>query len=159
MSVRMRTIVPVVAMLSISAVLLAADNPFAGTWKVNFAKTKSTRQGPPPRSRTIKYDPYGADGIKSTMITVDAQGKSSHEEYAAKFDGKDYEITGDDPRQIVLKRIDTNTFEAAYKRRGANTSNARFVVSKDGKTLTIRTSGTAGNGERYSNDMRVYDKQ
>ena len=155
----LRKIIPVVAMLSISAGLLAADNPFVGTWKLNFAKTKSTRQGPPPKSRTIQYEPYSEDGIKSSMITVDAQGKSSHEEYAAKFDGRDYEITGDDPRQIILKRIDAKNFEATYKRHGAATSHARFVVSKDGKTLTITTSGTAGNGERYSNDMRVYDKQ
>ena len=154
-----RKIIPLVAMASVSAVLLAADNPFVGTWKLNFAKTRSTRQGPPPKSRTIQYEPFGPDGIKSSMITVNATGKSTHEEYAAKFDGKDYEITGDDPRQMVLKRLDAKTFEATYKRHGAATSHARFVVSEDGKTLTITTSGTAGNGERYNNDMRVYDKQ
>ena len=155
----LRKIIPVVAMLGIAACLWAADNPFIGSWKLNLAKSKITR-GQPPKSRTIRYEPFGADGLQSTMITVDAQGKSGEEDYSAKFDGKEYEITGVDPRQILLKRTDDHTVQVSYKRQGKVTATSRFVVSQDGKTLTITTEGTSPEGNQtYTGDIRVYDKQ
>ena len=147
----------VIALLGVSTVLLAADNPFVGLWKFDLAKSKITR-GQPPKSRTLLLEAFGADGIKSTTDTVNPTGPAGHEVFGAKFDGKDYEITGTDPRQVFLKRIDTNTIEAKYKRGGKITSTSRFVVSKDGTTLTVSSEGVSGDGQPYKGDVRVYHK-
>ena len=42
------------ALFGLAAVLIAAE-PFAGTWKLNTAKSKYT-PGPPPKSATITYE-------------------------------------------------------------------------------------------------------
>ena len=59
----------------------------------------------------------------------------------------------------ILKRVDANTVEANFKRNGKVTTRSRVEVSKDGKTLTQTASGVSGNGQRYENDVRVYDRQ
>ena len=46
-----------------------------------------------------------------------AEGKATHVEFAGKFDGKDYTITGDpDVDKIVLKKIDANGWDEVLKK-------------------------------------------
>ena len=81
------------AVLGLAATLVAADSAI-GTWKLNVAKSKYT-PGPSPKSATITYEET-ADGIKRTGESVDAEGKTTSFEYTAKYDGKDYPVTGSD---------------------------------------------------------------
>jgi hypothetical protein len=66
--------------------------PFAGTWKLDLAKSKYD-PGPMPKSATdVNTEVDGA--MKSVQESVDADGKASRVEWTAKFDGKDYPVTG-----------------------------------------------------------------
>jgi hypothetical protein len=58
--------------------------------------------------------------------------------YDAKFDGKEYPITGDPAHTVVsLKRIDANTVLETDHRNGKVTDEIRIAASKDGKTVDI----------------------
>jgi hypothetical protein len=143
-------------MLALGMTLWAAD-PAIGTWKLNVAKSKYM-PGPTPKSATLTYEET-ADGIKRTGESVDADGKTTSFEYTAKFDGKDYPVTGSDLYDAIsLKRINEQTAEGTLKKSGKVVSDARRVVSKDGKVMTLTMTGTNPKGEKMHN-VAVYDKQ
>src|SRR5260370_32993428 len=116
-----------VAFLGFAATLIAAD-PTVGTWKLNTAKSKYS-PGPAPTSATITYEET-ADGIKRTGENVLPDGTKTSFEYTAKYDGKDYPVTGSDTfDMIALKRINDRTTEATLKKSGKVVSTARRVVT------------------------------
>jgi hypothetical protein len=138
-----------------AAVCLAADG-FIGTWKLNEAKSKF---GPgAAKNTTVVYTAAG-DDVKVTVEGTDSDGKPTHNEWTGKFDGKDYPVTGDassDARSY--KKVDDHTLEFAGKKGGKITISGRIVLSADGKTRTVTTSGTDAKGNKVS-VTAVYDKQ
>jgi hypothetical protein len=142
--------------LVLGTAVWAAD-PALGTWKLNPAKSAFV-PGPKPKSATITYEET-ADGIKRTGESVDAEGKTSSFTYVAKYDGKDYPVTGSDLYDTIsIKRINDHTVESTLKKSGKVVSKARRVVSKDRKTLTLKFNGTNAKGEKVQN-LAVYEKQ
>ena len=63
-----------------------------GTWKLNEAKSKFAPGV--PKNHTVVYETAG-DNVKVTVDGTDKDGKSTHNEWTGKFDGKDYPVTGD----------------------------------------------------------------
>ena len=142
--------------LAVSWDLCAADAAM-GTWKLNVSKSKYT-PGPPPKSGMLKYE-ASEGGVKRTGETIEADGKKTGFEYTAKYDGTDYPVTGSEYFDtIAIKRIDDNTAEATLKKAGTVVRNAKRVISKNGKVMTITMSGTNDKGEEIKN-VSVYDKQ
>jgi hypothetical protein len=128
-----------------------------GTWKLNVAKS-TYAPGPPPKSATITYQET-ADGIKRAGGSVEADGKTTPFEYNAKYDGKDYPVTGQDLYDtITIKRIDDQTAESTLKKSGKAVSQVRRVISKDGKVMTLTINGTNAKGQKMHN-VAVYEKQ
>jgi hypothetical protein len=135
---------------------LGAAEAALGTWKMNVSKSKYS-PGPLPQSGTVTYEASDG-GYKRTGETVEADGKKTAFEYTAKYDGKDYPVTGTGLfDSIAIKRIDDHTAEATLKKGGKVVRNARRVVSKDGKMMTITMTGTNDKGEKVHN-VAVYDK-
>ena len=135
----------------------AQTDPALGTWKLNPAKSKSS-PGPPPKEQTLTYEATG-DGVKLTAKGMDGQGQPIDNQYTAKYDGKDYPVTGN-PNwdSISLKRINANKVEFTLKKAGKVVSTGTSVISKDGKTRTVTTKGVNAKGEKTSSTA-VYDKQ
>ncbi len=135
MSVKTRTILLVLTMLSIPLGLLAEDNdPMMGTFKLNVEKSKL----PPNYSRSIirQHVPVPG-GITVIQERVSADGKESRGEWTIMFDGKDYPITGDpNVATLSLKRVDRYTVEGIGKKDGHEVTHFSWNVSKDGKVLT-----------------------
>jgi ABC-type transport system substrate-binding protein len=143
-------------MLAVGAALWAAD-PAAGTWKLDAAKSKFS-PGPAPKSATVTYEET-ADGIKRSGETINADGTKTSFSYTAKYDGKDYPVTGSDTFDTIsVKKINEHTVAATLKKSGKVVSTARRVVPKDGKTMTLTLNGTNAKGEKIHN-VQVYDKQ
>ncbi len=147
----------VLALFLVSVSLGAADDPLIGTWKLNVAKSKYS-PGPPPRSTINKYEPSG-NGVKFTQDVEDAQGNSTHVEYTAKYDGKDYPSSGNPSRDMVswTPRTDPSTNDGTIKKGGKVIASFHRAVSKDGKTMTVTVQGTK-NGQPYR-EVHVFDKQ
>lgn len=151
-----RTIVLTVVTCWAGLTLCFAENPNMGNWKLNEAKSKFSPGA--TKNNTVVVEAAG-DNVKVTIDGVDGQGKSIHAEWTGKFDGKDYPLTGDptwDSRSY--KKINDNTTEIASKKDGKVTMTGRIVVSADGKTRTVTTSGTDAMGMKVHNTA-VYDKQ
>ena len=116
-------------------------------------------QGPGSGNGPGKPNDPTAGGIKRAGQSIDADGNKTSFEYTAKYDGKDYPVTGSDTiDMIALKRINDRTTEATLKKSGKVVSTARRVVSKDGKMLTLTITGTNAKGQKMKN-IAVYDKQ
>jgi hypothetical protein len=99
------------------------------------------------------------DNMKVTVDGTDRDGKSMHNEWTGKFDGKDYPVTGNpDSDTRSYKKIDDHTLEVTVKKDGKITSHGRLVVSADGKSRTATVSGTDAEGKKFKNTV-VYDKQ
>ena len=138
-----------------AAVCFAADG-FMGTWKLNEAKSKLSPGT--PKNSTVVYEAAG-DNVKVTIDGTDSDGKPTHNEWTGKFDGKDYPVTGDpsaDSRS--LKKINDHTLTFAVKKGDKATTTGRIVLSADGKTRTVTTTGTDSKGKKVSGTA-VYDKQ
>ena len=143
--------------VALGAVVLAADTNI-GTWKLNVAKSTFS-PGPAPKSQTIKIEAWGEDGVKFTSDGVDAEGKPTHTEFQAKYDGKFNAYTGTaDADMLAYKRIDANTIQATTQLKGKETAVSTAVVSKDGKTRTLTQTGTNAKGQAVKNHL-VYEKQ
>jgi hypothetical protein len=127
-------------LLVLGAVAQAAEDKQVGTWKLDLAKSKYS-PGPPPKESTITIESQ-PDGLKVTIDTIDAEGKTIHSEASPKYDGKDYPMTGNpNADSISLKKINDYTIETQTKKDGKPLVIIRTVVSKDGKTRTSSSKG------------------
>jgi hypothetical protein len=142
-----------------SGVLFAQTDPFAGTWKMNSAKTKYN-PGPAPKSTTQTYEAQG-NGVKFSSEGTAADGSRVAWSYTSNFDGKDNPVTGTGPNgadTIALKRLNPNRIDVSTKKGGKEIAVARLAVSKDGKVLTVTVKGTNASGQAMNNVI-VFDKQ
>jgi hypothetical protein len=99
------------------------------------------------------------DGIKVTMTGERADGTPINGSYTAKYDGKEYPVTGAPYDSIAIKQVNANTFTTTQKNSVTKyNTRSRAVISKDGKTMTITVRGTGTDGKPLKNTM-VYEKQ
>ena len=123
-----------------------AKDPLEGSWLLNVEK--STFKGAPgPKGQTRTYSLH--DGVeKLTARGVSYDRKPTLVKYEARYDGKDYDMTGSlGGDKISLRRIDANTTESSQKRGGKVVIVATRTVSADGKTLTVVSKGTTAEGQ------------
>jgi hypothetical protein len=74
--------------------------------------------GPAPKSNTVKVESNEKE-FKVDAKGTDAERKPTHVHYEAKFDGKDYPVSGISYADMVsVKRIDANTVESTLKKGG-----------------------------------------
>lgn len=148
------------------------SDPFAGTWKLNLAKSKYNG-GAPPKSELRTYLPGStkrrpgspsleAQGDSETLTVhgIAADGSPVEWGYTVRFDGKYYPITGAGPGgadAIAVKRINARTVEATLAKGGKAIQTASRVVSDDGKTMTATARIVGAGGPPLF--VIVYDKQ
>src|SRR5438046_8774061 len=127
-----------------------------GHWKLNEAKSKIAPNA--PKNNTVVYEAAG-DNVKITVDGIGNDGKPTHDEWTGKFDGKDYPVTGNPNSDMrSYKKIDEHTLEFNVKKGGKITTSGRVVVSADGKSRTVTTSGTDSQGKKFKSTA-VYEKQ
>jgi hypothetical protein len=148
---------PMLATLALGASSVADDNNI-GNWTLNVAKSKYD-PGPAPKSQTLKIEAWGDDGVKYTSDGIDAEGKPTHSELEAKYDGKFYPFKGNpDSDMLAYKRVDVNTLHITSQLGGKQNVTGMIVISKDGKTRTLTQVGTNAKGQKINNVV-VYEKQ
>jgi hypothetical protein len=137
---------------------LAQSNPRIGTWKLDLAKSKYS-PGPPPRSNTAIFEAVG-QGLRATAEGIDAQGNSTGAVFGPYFyDGKSYPITGSPAYDAAsYKQVNASTFESTRRKAGKAVQTATTVLSADGKSFTLTTTGVDEKGQQINN-VAVYDKQ
>ena len=142
--------------LALSVTVAVADQ-HSGTWKMNPAKSKYS-PGPAAKNLTLKVD-SDEKGVKIDSEGTDGEGNPTHVQYDAKFDGKDYPVTGIPyGDMVVVKRIDANTIQTTIKKGDQVVMTVTSKVSADGKTRTSTFIGKDAQGRAVHNVV-VYDKQ
>jgi hypothetical protein len=153
---KVRSIVLILALCFVGVAVCSAADAQMGTWKLNEAKSKFAPGA--PKNTTVVYEAAG-ESVKVTIDGIGSDGKPIHNEWTGKLDGKDYPVTGDpnsDARSLT--KIDDRTLGFNVKNGGNATISGRIVVSPDGESRTVTTSGIDSNGKKVSSTA-IYDKQ
>jgi hypothetical protein len=153
-----------VAIASLIGLSAQTANPLNGTWRTNLAKSTFSPANLAVKSSTSKFE-VTQGGIKLVNDGVDAQGRATHLEYTAQFDGKDYPVKATidgrpSPNQdaVAWKKIDDYAYENTAKLKGQALTTTRVVISRDGKTRTNTVTGKNAQGQTVNN-TQVYEKQ
>ena len=149
-----RALMSVCMLLVFCTVAIFAQVPAAknmvGTWKLELAKSKYS-PGPTPKSQVATLE-AAEGGVKVVSDRVEADGKTTHFEWTAKFDGKDYPVKGDPGRDAVsVKKVDDYTLDITNKKGGKATTTIHAVYAKDGKSRTETVTGTDAEGKKIEN--------
>jgi hypothetical protein len=150
-----------VALVALSPVLVAQSSQaldrFAGTWRLNLAKSKYA-PGPGPKSQTVAVK-VSEGGFLAAIDTVNAEGQQTHIDILAKFDGRDHVLKGaTQPTTWTLKWMDDYSYEFVTKVNGKTTTTTRVSLSRDGKVQTVTTTGTNAQGQPVNNST-IFERQ
>lgn len=118
--------------LTLAPLGAAADSPFAGTWKLNRAKSDFTGQ-------TETITSLGGDRYKFVYGSAIA--------FVIKTDGTDQPSTPGS--SIAITPRDANTWKVVFKNNGGSPINAVWTLAPDGKTVSVDNSGTRPDGSAY----------
>jgi hypothetical protein len=144
------------AMTLLSATVALADDLWNGTWVLDPSAC-TYNPGKVRKSDTRIYTVTG-NKIHLSGDVESADGKKLHIDFDAAYDGKDYSVNGNPKVQtIAIERIDEYRSKATTKRDGKITAVGNRVISKDGDTMTITSSGTDEDGVPYS-DVLVFHR-
>ena len=149
----MRLALAVLATLSLSVVLTAAD--FTGTWKLNVGKSKL--RGNDIASETVTITQTGPNTYTTTIDLVTTSGVKRHLEISRVNDGKEHPAAGvgfkQEGRTEISQQIIPSIRKITSKKDGNVIGEIISTLSPDGKVMTNRrTIGT-------SEEMRVFDRQ
>lgn len=160
----MRRMIFVLAILTFGVVaanpLMAQDNPFLGTWKLNVAKSK-VEGVPMPKSltRTVTAD---GNTVKYSFEGVGAEGAPVNYSFSSSYDGKPSPVTGTGmpggADSVTIKRVGANKVTAASSKGGKEIGTSTGEVSKDGKVFTLDSKGKTADGKPVSGHY-IYEKQ
>jgi hypothetical protein len=144
------------AMCFVAVAAAVASDPNMGTWNLNEAQSKFSPGA--PMNRTVAYELAG-DSVKVVVDGVDGKGQAIHNEWTGKYDGKDYPVTGDQSADArAYTKVNDRTLTFTQKKSGKVTTDGRIVVSEDGKTRTVTTTGTDSQGQKVT-ATALYEKK
>ena len=142
--------------VSATAVIAQAQALHMGTWKLNEAKSRFPKGA--TKNSTVVYEKTG-DQIKITVDGTDGSGAAIHNEWTGKFDGKPYALTGDATADMRSYRVvNKRTLSLRNTQGGKLVTSATIVVSANGKTRTVTSSGKDAQGKTLTS-RAFYDKQ
>jgi hypothetical protein len=99
------------------------------------------------------------DALRTVSITMTADGfglQANGQSYNAKFDGRQYPVTGDPGNtQVVLKKINARTVQETDYRQGKVVDEIQITAAADGKTVMMSDKDVA-HGQTTT---AIFDKQ
>lgn len=131
-----------IAVWTRTGVAAGGKDLFAGEWTQDQSKTR-LRQG-----LTLKIQPDGGDGVRF----------SGGYSYTGRFDGKQYDLQNSSNDTVQLNLVDSHTVDAVYRRDDQVSQRDHWVISGDGRTLTLTSKGTLQTGQHMSEEL-VFQKQ
>jgi putative transposase len=130
-----------------------------GAWR--YGKRCAFPTSPHPRRRLRTKVKRGVTltlRLVQKIGPVNDKGQPLKISYEAKFDGKDYPVTGvPDTDSVSYRRVNAYTLQGKLKKGGKMIAEFTVVVSKDGKITTVLY--TDYSHEKPVKSTAVYDKQ
>ena len=142
----------------LSQTLTGTNDPISGTWGLNLSKSNIPSQHSILKSKTA-HVVVGASDFEITQETILESGDRLNLHVKAKFDGKDYPITGiPGAYSAAFQRVDKNTLKAVVKMGGKVVVQETGVISPDGKSLAAICFITDATGKQLT-VIAVFDKK
>ena len=132
-----------------------APGAFAGTWKLDVAK--STLPEPAPKSVTIMIERTGNER-KVAVNAVNAAGAPTKWGYTTVGDGEEAPVMGNPAYDTVSVEATAMEGTVTFRKAGKVVNTLKGVVSPDGMTLTVRSNGVDAKG-MPTTGTQVYAKQ
>ena len=132
-----RLISELIALCGLGMGLMGADTPFAGTWKLDVAKSKFAK-GYEYREGTVNLK-YDGGALLVDALRVSGEGKSIATKYVLPAGGGQLSFTEGAPPAgtvTVAKWINPRTIHSITTLNGKETGTGRTVANADGKTMT-----------------------
>jgi hypothetical protein len=149
------------SVLVLAGSLFAAD-PFAGTWKLNVAKSKFGGPDPSPKELTVVIEDQGERAAVTGKGTASDGSPISNKYTVIKTGGEANYSEGAPPPGVSVvfpkRKADTNTAVSTTMKDGKVLETTRGVVSGDGKTMRLTVKGTDAQGKPFES-VQVFDKQ
>jgi hypothetical protein len=152
------------AELSAASDAAASRDLLSGTWELNLSKSTYNPPDLAPKSTRVVYEVV-ADSIHVVTEGVNAQGKPTHTDYTARFDGTEVgtNATTDgkpnpEPSTASWKKIDDHTYEVSNRSQGQAFNTNRIVIAPDGKSRTSTITGKGAQGQTLNHTV-VMDKK
>ncbi len=143
------------AVCAVSMSLIAANNPFIGTWKLDASKSQFA-PGTETKDLTMTFEAVG-DQVKRVATGTDPDGKPINENSTIRWDGKDHSI--DQPGMTVaVSSVNDRTIRFTVKQQGNVVLSGRAAVSENGNTMTASEKGEDPKGRAVDNRY-VFEKQ
>ena len=143
--------------LFIPARVFAVSDSFAGSWKMNLAKSKLDPDRH-PASATMRFDPTPT-GYRLTVEGVHEAGDKVSNTVELNLDGRDHLVPGEFPEMLKsASRPKPNLIEINARKGGQLVSRNTIEVSKDGKRLTS-TIYTKEGKKMSVKSVGVFDRQ
>lgn len=118
----------------VTAATAAAQNPFAGTWKLNQEKSQLAGD-------TLKFGPAEGQAI---------EWKAGGVTYSFRIDGNNYAMPSGNV--AIWRQTSPDGWTTEYRKTdGSLLRSDTWKLSADGKTLSVTTSGVKANGDLYTN--------
>jgi hypothetical protein len=118
-----------------------AHDPLAGEWTEDLGKSLLHQ------ALALKIEPDGNGGVRF----------AGEFNYTARFDGKLYDVKNSRNDTVVLQLVDPHTVDSIFRRDDQVTQKDRAVISADGQSMTITTTGVLENGQHLTAHI-VYKK-
>src|SRR5262245_4820316 len=152
-------VVPLYLIAALATLAAGQTDPHVGTWDLDLAKSTFS-PGPPPQRQTLWYKMEGRE-LTALLQGVDGAGRPISPDpgnLTIHFDRKDHPTPRPGYDTSNWQRISPNKYVVHRKKAGKIVLTSTNVVSNDGRTLTITTTGIDEDG-RAVNDVRVYNKR
>ncbi len=135
----------------------AAKDPWAGTYKLDLAKSKFN--GPSPREETIHVAAARKDSIQYTIAGKDVNGDSYTINYDGKADAESTEMMEGKPiAQITYHMPSPHEFTSEARGTDGSTGTGTVTLSQDGKTITVHQHNKDAKGAEQDQTF-VYARQ
>ena len=144
-------------LLALGATAQTPSDPFAGRWVLDLDRWAFDLDSQ-PKHQTLRVE-MTPNSASILIEGMDSRNKAIHIERELQFDGGQRPSTegGNAWDSVADRRIDSHTIESVYRNKGKIVRTVRYTVAKDGKTLTVATSGTNPKGVPF-NFADVYQR-
>lgn len=142
------------AVLLVTAPALSAQEPGSsryGVWKIRS-------DAPPPSSNIMTYEPWGDGGMKITVESTNARGRSSKWSYTTLFDGKFRAVEGQENASTAVEVIDERTTRISNMRDGRVTQVIINTLSEDGQSISNEYVRLDEDGKITGVGHAIYDR-
>lgn len=157
----MSKLLKISSVLLSTLVLVAAQNSWVGTWKLDPAKSKLGSYPKTAKEMTVTVRDLGDRTMEVTLKGTAIDGTPISRKYTTPQDGGATKFLGGAPPAGIAENttvVNDKVRDSTTTRNGKSVSTSHFVMSDDEKSITITTKGITPDGKPLDERV-VFEKQ